>query len=177
MTSSIGDADWVGLIGEASALMRLMMAAPTFVAERDDTRDETLHAIERLARRCRRGELEVAQTLLDLFARVTGETPRLWSNIISFGTYHYRYATGREGDAPAASFAPRRSATVVYLPDGNEAYADELALIGPHETGRSCLYLKDLQQNDLAVLEDVVARSYARVTSGTFGRVPEDGSS
>jgi cyclic beta-1,2-glucan synthetase len=63
---SIGDADWVGLIGEASALMRLMMAAPTFVAERDDTRDETLHAIERLARRCRRGELEVAQTLLDL---------------------------------------------------------------------------------------------------------------
>ena len=63
---SIGDADWVGLVGETSGLMRLMMSAPTFAAERDDTRDQTLHAIERLARRSRRGELEVAQTLLDL---------------------------------------------------------------------------------------------------------------
>ncbi|MEO7150167.1 MAG: glucoamylase family protein, partial [Burkholderiaceae bacterium] len=63
---SIGDADWAGLVGETSGLMRLMMTAPTFAAERDDTRDQTLHAIERLARRSRRGELEVAQTLLDL---------------------------------------------------------------------------------------------------------------
>ena len=63
---SIGDADWVGLVGETSSLMRLMMTAPTFAAERDDTRGQTLHAIERLARRSRRGELEVAQTLLEL---------------------------------------------------------------------------------------------------------------
>ncbi|MEO6410218.1 MAG: glucoamylase family protein [Burkholderiaceae bacterium] len=63
---SIGDADWVGLVGETSGLMRLMMSAPTFAAERDDTRDDTLHAIERLARRSRRGEIEVAQTLLEL---------------------------------------------------------------------------------------------------------------
>lgn len=114
-----------------------------------------------------------AETLLELFMRVTGETPHVWSRIIAFGSYHYRYATGREGDAPAASFAPRKSATVVYLPDGNEAYAEELAGIGPHETGRSCLYLKDLEQNDLAVLEEVVARSYATVTSGTFGQTAD----
>jgi hypothetical protein len=123
------------------------------------------------------GRRRDAETLLEMFARVTGETPRLWSNIVSFGSYHYRYASGREGDAPAASFAPRRAATVVYLPDGNEAYAEELAGIGPHETGRSCLYLKDLEQNDLAVLEDIVGRSYARVTSGTFGQTPGRGSS
>ena len=70
----IGDADWAGLVGETSGLMRLMMTAPTFAAERDDTRDDTLHAIERLARRSRRGELEVAQTLLDLM-RAGPEVP------------------------------------------------------------------------------------------------------
>jgi hypothetical protein len=59
-----------------------------------------------------------AQTLLGLMRRVTGAEPELHGSIIGFGTYHYRYDSGREGDGPAASFAPRKAATVVYLMDG-----------------------------------------------------------
>jgi hypothetical protein len=56
-----------------------------------------------------------AERLLELMTRATGETSRLWGSVIGFGQYHYKYASGREGDAPAAGFAPRKSATVIYL--------------------------------------------------------------
>jgi hypothetical protein len=59
-----------------------------------------------------------AATLLELMARVTGESPRLWGSVIGFGQYHYTYKSGREGDAPAAGFSPRKAATSIYLPDG-----------------------------------------------------------
>lgn len=89
-------------------------------------------------------------------------------SMIGFGTYHYRYDSGREGDAPAASFAPRSTACVVYLMDGVERHAPALARLGPHTTGVGCLYLKRLADVDLAVLGDVVADSYRRLTSGVF---------
>lgn len=109
-----------------------------------------------------------ADRLLDLMMRVTGEQPYLWTTVVAFGTYHYRYASGREGDAPAAGFAPRKAATTVYLPDGVEAHADRLARLGAHTTGKGCLYLKDLEAVDLDVLETIVARSYATVTAEGF---------
>jgi hypothetical protein len=55
-----------------------------------------------------------AQTLLELMSRVTGETPRLWGSIVGFGQYHYKYESGRQGDAPAAAFAPRKAAAESY---------------------------------------------------------------
>ncbi|KLU09408.1 DUF1801 domain-containing protein [Kocuria sp. SM24M-10] len=116
-----------------------------------------------------------AERLLPLFARATGETPTMWGTIIGFCEYHYRYASGHEGDAPAASFAPRRAATTIYLFDGVSAYPGELARLGPHTTGVGCLYVKDLDGIDLGVLEDVVAASYRAVTWGTFGRGAHDG--
>ena len=116
-----------------------------------------------------------ATTLLELFARATGQEPVLRGTIIGFGTYRYRYESGREGESPAASFAPRKAATVVYLPDGIEPHPD-LADVGPHRTGVGCLYLPDLEQNDLVVLERVVRDSYERVTAGSFGqRAADDG--
>lgn len=60
-----------------------------------------------------------AQTLLELMRRVTGEKPRMWGSIVGFGHYHYRYASGREGDAPAAGFAPRKAATTCTSPKGS----------------------------------------------------------
>ncbi|MFI2365044.1 DUF1801 domain-containing protein [Promicromonospora sp. NPDC019610] len=112
-----------------------------------------------------------AHTLRDLMERVTGQTPRMFgTSIVGFGEYHYEYPTGHSGDAPAASFAPRRAASTIYLPDGVGAHADRLARLGPHTTGVGCLYLKDLEQVDLAVLEDILRRSWATVTSGTFGQ-------
>ena len=89
-----------------------------------------------------------AETLLELMTRVTGESPRLWSSVIGFGQYHYKYASGREGDAPAAGFAPRKSATVIYLADGIGRHEKQLRQLGPHTTGVGCLYLKDLDKID-----------------------------
>ena len=116
-----------------------------------------------------------AETLLDLFARATGAEPRLWGTIVGYGQYHYRYASGREGDAPAAGFAPRKAAMSVYLVDGVGAYADLLSRLGPHRTGVGCLYLNDLKQNDLDVLEEMVRSSYAALTSGIYGNRARDG--
>ena len=62
-----------------------------------------------------------AEKLLELMARVTGEPPRLWGTIIGFGQYHYKYRSGREGDAPAAGFSPRKAATTIYLADWHRA--------------------------------------------------------
>ncbi|QHT55939.1 DUF1801 domain-containing protein [Cellulomonas sp. H30R-01] len=112
-----------------------------------------------------------ARRLLALYGRVTGETPRLWGpSIIGYGRYHYRYASGREGDAAAAGFSPRRASTTVYLPDGFGAHADLLAELGPHTTSVSCLYLKDLDAIDQTVLEELLRRSWAVTTAPGFGQ-------
>lgn len=115
-----------------------------------------------------------AETLLELMGRVTGLPPRRSGTIIGFGQYHYRYASGREGDSAAAAFSPRKAATTVYLPDGVGAHEEALARLGPHTTGVGCLYLKDLSTVDLDVLEGVIRESYATVTSGTFGGFARD---
>ena len=109
-----------------------------------------------------------AETLLDLMSRATGETPHRDGSIIGFGRYHYEYASGRSGDAVAAGFAPRKARTVVYLMDGIDAHRDDLARLGPHQHGMGCLYLKDLEQVDLTVLERVVADCYRTLTAGTY---------
>lgn len=110
---------------------------------------------------------EDSRTLLELMRRATGEEPVMWGpSIVGFGSYHYRYDSGREGDATAAGFSPRKANLTVYFADGFEDYADDLARLGPHTTSVSCLYLKKLDGVDLAVLEDMVRRSYTKVSSG-----------
>ena len=109
-----------------------------------------------------------ARTMLDLMARVTGEPPVVSATAIGFGTYHYRYASGREGDAAAAGFAPRNNALVVYVLDGVGAHADLLERLGPHATGVGCIYIKDLELVDLSILEQIVNDSYATLTAGTY---------
>ncbi|HWI33463.1 MAG TPA: DUF1801 domain-containing protein [Lapillicoccus sp.] len=108
-----------------------------------------------------------ARTLAGLMADVTGERPVMWGpTIVGFGTYHYRYASGREGDSPVAAFAPRAREHVVYLVSGFEdRYAKDVAALGPHRTGKGCLYLKSLDGVDLDVLRRLVDRSM-RVARG-----------
>lgn len=120
---------------------------------------------------------EDARTMLTLMRRATGEEPALWGRIIGFGTYHYRYDTGREGDAPAAAFAPRRQATTVYLPDGVGAHAEALTTLGAHSTGVGCLYIPRLDQLDPVVLEQIIASSFTAVTAGTFEHRAREGGS
>ena len=118
-----------------------------------------------------------AETLLAMMERVTGEQPYLWGTIVGFGTYHYRYESAREGDAPAAAFSPRKPATTIYLSDGIASHTELLERLGPHTTGVGCLYLKDLEKVDLEVLEQVLRASHATLTSGTFGQRAREGGS
>lgn len=116
-----------------------------------------------------------AETLLELMGRATGEQPRLWGTIVGFGQYHYRYASGREGDAAAAGFAARKAATTVYVLDGVDAHRDLLERLGPHTTGVGCIYIKDLETIDLEVLEEIVRRSHQRLTAGVWPSRAADG--
>ncbi len=116
-----------------------------------------------------------AEKLLELMARVTGEPPRLWGSVIGFGQYHYKYRSGREGDAPAAGFSPRKAAMTIYLADGIGRYDEQLKKLGPHTTGVGCLYVKDLDKIDVSVLEAIVAESYRTLTADTYGLRAREG--
>jgi hypothetical protein len=135
----------------------------------DDTVREYIDAVTPAKRR------RDAETLLGLMARITGEPARVSGTMVGFGEYHYRYESGREGDAPAAGFAARKAATSIYLLDGVGAHVDLLARLGPHTTGVGCLYVKDLEKVDLAVLESILARSYETLTSGTYTQRAREG--
>lgn len=130
--------------------------------------------VEGIASETRRRD---AATLLELMGRVTGTQATMWGrSIIAFGSYHYRYESGREGDAPAAGFAPRKAATTIYLPEGTAAHEELLGRLGEHTTGVGCLYIKNLDRVDLEVLECVIESSYRTVTAGTFGQRARDSS-
>jgi hypothetical protein len=102
-----------------------------------------------------------ARELCELMRSVTGEPPVMWGpSIVGFGSCHYRYESGRTGDAPLAGFSPRKANLVVYLVGGFEdRYPKLLDKLGPHKTGKSCLYLKRLGDVDLDVLRQLVERS------------------
>ena len=111
-----------------------------------------------------------AARLLELLTRVTGQQPEINNGMVGFGSYHYTYESGREGDAPAAAFAARKAALTIYLPDGTDRHRAQLERLGPHTTGVGCLYIKDLDLVDLAVLEAIVANSFRTVTDHTFAK-------
>lgn len=103
-----------------------------------------------------------ARFLVDLMGEVTSQPAVLWgTSIIGFGSRHYRYESGREGDVAAVGFAPRKAQTVLYLTGQLDDYADLLARLGPHQTGKGCLYLKRVDQADPSALREIVARSFA----------------
>src|SRR3954467_12158573 len=102
-----------------------------------------------------------AHILVELMRSVTGEPPVMWGpSIVGFGSYHYRYESGRTGDAPLAAFSPRKANLVVYLVGGFEDHdARLLEQLGPHTTGKACLYLKRLDDVDLDALRQLIERS------------------
>jgi hypothetical protein len=101
-----------------------------------------------------------AKALCGLMERITGEPPVMWGpSIVGFGSYHYRYESGREGDAPLAGFSPRARELVVYLDCDAAAHDALLARLGPHKVGKSCLYLKRLSDVDENVLRELVVES------------------
>jgi Domain of unknown function (DU1801) len=108
-----------------------------------------------------------AERLCALMQEITSESPVLWgTSIIGFGTHHYRYASGNEGDSPLASFSPRRQHLVIYLIGGFEnRHRSVLARLGPHQAGKGCLYIKHLDDVDRDALRELIERS-VRVRQG-----------
>ena len=107
---------------------------------------------------------EDARTLLVLMQRVTGEAPVMWGpSIVGYGSYHYRYASGQEGDWPVAGFSPRKQNLSIYIMAGFRGYDDLLSRLGKYKTGKSCLYVNKLADVDLDVLETLVRASVAEM--------------
>jgi len=103
-----------------------------------------------------------SERLIALMSRVTGEPATMWGpSIIGFGSYHYRYASGRQGDAPLVGFSPRRSALTLYASAGDDVRADLLARLGPHKVGKGCVYLKRLSDVDEQALVELIRASAA----------------
>ena len=101
-----------------------------------------------------------ARQVLDVIQAVTGEPPKMWgSSIVGFGSYHYRYASGREGDWPVVGFSPRKQNLVIYIMPGFSDYGDLLGKLGKYRTGKSCLYVNKLDDVDLELLEQLVRES------------------
>ena len=97
--------------------------------------------------------------LLDFFSRVTGMKSKMWgSSIIGFGHYHYKYASGREGEHLVTGFSPRKSALTVYVMPGfsHDNLTAQMARLGKHKTGRSCICINNLSDVDMDVLEVIV---------------------
>lgn len=97
----------------------------------------------------------------------SGYEPRLWGpSIIGFGSYHYKYASGHEGDMPLIGFSPRKDSQVLYLFQGFPEWEELLARLGKHKTSKACLYIKKLSDIDTAVLKQLITESLAHSSNG-----------
>jgi hypothetical protein len=114
--------------------------------------------LERIADEQRRQD---CFTVLNLMKEATRAEPKMWgSSIVGFGLYSYKYASGHEAQWPAIGFSPRKTDLTLYLMLGNEPSSDLMARLGKYKTGKGCLYIKKLQDVDLAVLKELVKKSY-----------------
>ena len=90
----------------------------------------------------------------------TGKSSKMWgSSLVGFGSYHYKYASGREGDWFLTGFSPRKQNLTLYIMDGFKSYGTLMKKLGKHKTGKSCLYVKSLDDVDTDVLRELIERS------------------
>lgn len=105
-----------------------------------------------------------SQRLIAIMRRITGKEPQLWNvGTIGFGTYHYKYDSGREGDGHTIGFYPRKGKTTLYLMDGTARHAALLTKLGKHTLTGYCVYFKQLSDVELPVLEQLIRESYEYV--------------
>jgi len=117
-----------------------------------------LNGIENQKRR------EDSFAILDLMRRVTGLEPEMWGgSIVGFGSYHYRYASGREGDWFKAGFSPRKQALTLYMMAGTGKTPELYEKLGKYTTGKGCLYIKKLEHIDKKVLKSLIRESVKHV--------------
>lgn len=99
-------------------------------------------------------------TLLDLMKQITKTEPKMWgSSIVGFGSYHYKYESGREGEWLVTGFSPRKQNLTLYIMTGFEQHYELLKKLGKHSTGKSCLYIKRIEDIDLPTLKKLIQQS------------------
>ena len=119
--------------------------------------------LESVKNKRRREDSLVVKALME---EVTGEPAEMWgSSIIGFGSYRYRYESGREGEFMLSGFAPRVQSLTLYIMGGHERYEALFARLGKHRTGKSCLYINKLDDVDLDVLREIISESVAYMRS------------
>ena len=97
-----------------------------------------------------------------MFKKLTGEKPKMWGpTMIGFGSYHYKYESGREGDMLMTGFSPRKGSSVLYVIGGVPETDALYKQLGKHKLGKSCLYINKLEDVDLGVLEKIIEKSVA----------------
>ena len=98
--------------------------------------------------------------MVDMMKRVTGTEPKIWgTGLVGFRNYHYKYASGHEGDCFITGFASRKTALTLYITAGVERFPKLLEKLGKHKAGKGCLYIKKLDDVNLSVLEDLLKKS------------------
>jgi hypothetical protein len=103
---------------------------------------------------------EDAYQLLDIFTETTGFEAKMWGpSIIGFGSYHYKYATGHEGDAPLVGFSPRKAKISLYFAPGEPRREELLRKFGKHTTGKACVYINKVADIDNEVLKELISQS------------------
>ncbi|MGQ0429393.1 MAG: DUF1801 domain-containing protein [Gammaproteobacteria bacterium] len=100
---------------------------------------------------------EDCDTLVTMMKKATGEKPVMWGTMIGFGNYHYKYASGHEGDCFMMGFASRKPDLVLSIMNGPERQKELLAKLGKHKLGKCCLYIRRLSDVDTKVVEKLVA--------------------
>ena len=103
--------------------------------------------------------------VLKLMKKITGMKPKMWGpSIVGFGSYHYKYATGREGDMAMIGFSPRKQNLTIYFMDGFDKYESLLKKLGKFKTSVSCLYINKLEEIDLSVLTKMLMKSFEQMS-------------
>ncbi|MFD1848448.1 DUF1801 domain-containing protein [Oceanobacillus bengalensis] len=103
---------------------------------------------------------EDAYRLLDIFSETTGYSAKMWgTSIIGFGTYHYKYESGHEGDAPLVGFSPRKANFSLYFATGDDKRAELLKDFGKHKTGKACVYINKIADINVDVLKKLINQS------------------
>jgi hypothetical protein len=98
--------------------------------------------------------------LIKLMQNETGFKPKMWGpSIIGFGSYHYKYASGHEGDAPLVGFSPRKDAISLYLYSTFEDKEELLSKFGKHKAGKGCIYIKKIADIDIEILKKMISHS------------------
>lgn len=121
------------------------------------TRESVYEFLDRISDEKRRRD---CYTILELMQQVSGEEPVMWgSNIVGFGSYHYKYASGREGDSALTGFSPRKRDLTIYIVSGFDEYGELMSRLGKYKTGKSCLYIKKIEDIDLETLKELVTNS------------------